>query len=156
MTTDTRPKIASVQHPAGYTITGIAKGAGMIAPNMATMLSIIATDADIPAETLTRALRQAVDVSFNRIVVDGDMSTNDTVLLLANGAVGCYTQRSRVRRGADRTSVRHLRRRLCATAKARPNLSRSTSRARPIRSPRATGRACDCHIRASQNRVLRR
>ncbi len=88
MTTDTRPKFASVQHPAGYTITGIAKGAGMIAPNMATMLSVIATDADIPREMLARALRQAVEVSFNRIVVDGDMSTNDTVLLLANGASG--------------------------------------------------------------------
>jgi glutamate N-acetyltransferase/amino-acid N-acetyltransferase len=88
MTTDTRPKFASVQHPAGYTITGIAKGAGMIAPNMATMLSIIATDADIPPDTLARALQQAAEASFNRIVVDGDMSTNDTVLLLANGASG--------------------------------------------------------------------
>jgi glutamate N-acetyltransferase/amino-acid N-acetyltransferase len=86
MTTDTRPKVASVQHPAGYTITGIAKGAGMIAPNMATMLSVIATDADIPREMLASALHQAIEVSFNRIVVDGDMSTNDTVLLLANGA----------------------------------------------------------------------
>ncbi len=88
MTTDTHPKLTSVQHPSGYTITGIAKGAGMIAPNMATMLSIIATDADIPAAALTRALQRAVEVSFNRIVVDGDMSTNDTVLLLANGASG--------------------------------------------------------------------
>jgi glutamate N-acetyltransferase/amino-acid N-acetyltransferase len=88
MTTDTRPKLASVQLPAGYAITGIAKGAGMIAPNMATMLCVIATDADIPREMLARALRQAVEVSFNRIVVDGDMSTNDTVLLLANGASG--------------------------------------------------------------------
>jgi glutamate N-acetyltransferase/amino-acid N-acetyltransferase len=88
MTTDTRPKLASVQHPTGYTITGIAKGAGMIAPNMATMLSVIATDADIPRDMLARALHQAVGVSFNRIVVDGDMSTNDTVLLLANGASG--------------------------------------------------------------------
>jgi glutamate N-acetyltransferase/amino-acid N-acetyltransferase len=88
MTTDTRPKIASVQHPAGYTLTGIAKGAGMIAPNMATMLSVIATDANIPRDMLAHALHQAVEVSFNRIVVDGDMSTNDTVLLLANGASG--------------------------------------------------------------------
>jgi glutamate N-acetyltransferase/amino-acid N-acetyltransferase len=88
MTTDTRPKFTSVQHPAGYTITGIAKGAGMIAPNMATMLCVIVTDADIPREMLARALHQAVEVSFNQIVVDGDMSTNDTVLLLANGASG--------------------------------------------------------------------
>jgi glutamate N-acetyltransferase/amino-acid N-acetyltransferase len=86
MTTDTRPKCASVQTDAGYTITGIAKGAGMIAPNMATMLSVIATDADVPRDMLDRALSAAVGHSFNRIVVDGDMSTNDTVLLLANGA----------------------------------------------------------------------
>jgi len=87
MTTDTRPKIVSVQSPAGYTITGIAKGAGMISPNMATMLSVVATDA-----ALTPAMLAEVPAvwaqTFNRIVVDGDMSTNDTVLLLANGASG--------------------------------------------------------------------
>jgi glutamate N-acetyltransferase/amino-acid N-acetyltransferase len=88
MTTDTRPKLASVRVPAGYTITGIAKGAGMIAPHMATMLAVIATDADVPREMLAQALTCAVQQSFNCIVVDGDMSTNDTVLLLANGASG--------------------------------------------------------------------
>ncbi|MBN1963066.1 MAG: bifunctional glutamate N-acetyltransferase/amino-acid acetyltransferase ArgJ, partial [Anaerolineae bacterium] len=88
MTTDTRPKIASVRHPDGWTITGIAKGAGMIAPNMATMLAVIATDAGVSREILDRALRRAAGMSFNRIVVDGDMSTNDTVLVLANGASG--------------------------------------------------------------------
>lgn len=88
MTTDTRPKIASLTVEAGYTITGIAKGAGMIAPNMATMLAVIATDADVPDEMLSVALQGAARQSFNRIVVDGDMSTNDTVLLLANGASG--------------------------------------------------------------------
>ena len=88
MTTDTRPKVASLTTGRGYTITGIAKGAGMIAPHMATMLAVIATDADVPPPALQNALRQAVDRSFNRIVVDGDMSTNDTVLLLANGASG--------------------------------------------------------------------
>jgi glutamate N-acetyltransferase/amino-acid N-acetyltransferase len=88
MTTDTRPKLASVQAPVGYTITGIAKGAGMIAPHMATMLAVIATDADVPHETLAQALGSAVAQSFNCIVVDGDMSTNDTVLVLANGASG--------------------------------------------------------------------
>ncbi len=88
MTTDTRPKIASVTTHAGYTVTGIAKGSGMIAPNMATMLAVIATDAAIPRPALQTALAHAVEASFNRIVVDGDMSTNDTVLLLANGASG--------------------------------------------------------------------
>ncbi|WP_349258494.1 bifunctional glutamate N-acetyltransferase/amino-acid acetyltransferase ArgJ [Aggregatilinea sp.] len=92
MTTDTRPKVASVRTAEGYTITGIAKGAGMIAPNMATMLSVIATDAQVARDLLDRALRQAADASFNRIVVDGDMSTNDTVLALANGASGVAVQ----------------------------------------------------------------
>jgi len=88
MTTDTRPKLASVRTTDGYTITGIAKGAGMIAPNMATMLAVIATDAAVEPAALNAALHAAADASFNRIVVDGDMSTNDTVLLLANGASG--------------------------------------------------------------------
>jgi glutamate N-acetyltransferase/amino-acid N-acetyltransferase len=87
MTTDTRPKLASVRQD-GYTITGIAKGAGMIAPNMATMLAVIATDAAAPRDLLRRALAAAVRNSFNRIVVDGDMSTNDSVIVLANGASG--------------------------------------------------------------------
>jgi glutamate N-acetyltransferase/amino-acid N-acetyltransferase len=88
MTTDTRPKLASAQLPDGTTLTGIAKGAGMIAPNMATMLAVIVTDAAVPGDLLNRALSAAAGVSFNRIVVDGDMSTNDTVLALANGASG--------------------------------------------------------------------
>ncbi len=88
MTTDTRPKIASVRHPDGFTVTGIAKGAGMIAPNMATMLSVIAMDAQVERALLQRALVRAAGASFNRIVVDGDMSTNDSVIALANGASG--------------------------------------------------------------------
>ncbi|GAB4471388.1 MAG: bifunctional glutamate N-acetyltransferase/amino-acid acetyltransferase ArgJ [Anaerolineae bacterium] len=88
MTTDTRPKAFSITTPAGYTVAGVAKGAGMIAPNMATMLAVIVTDAAVPVPALDAMLRAAVDVSFNRIVVDGDMSTNDTVLALANGASG--------------------------------------------------------------------
>lgn len=87
MTTDTFAKLASAERSA-YRITGIAKGAGMIAPNMATMLSIIATDAVIAPEDLQTMLNAVAEKSFNRIVVDGDMSTNDTILLLANGASG--------------------------------------------------------------------
>lgn len=87
MTTDTRPKMASVT-VNGYTIAGICKGAGMIAPNMATMLCSIVTDADVTPAQLQRSLGQAVAASFNQVVIDGDMSTNDTVLLLANGASG--------------------------------------------------------------------
>src|SRR5689334_10458466 len=85
LTTDTQPKLASIEYD-GITITGIAKGAGMIAPNMATLLCMIATDAAIPAPLLQHALDEAVARSFNCIVVDGDMSTNDTVLVLASGA----------------------------------------------------------------------
>ena len=91
MTTDTRPKEYAVRH-AQYTIGGMCKGAGMIHPNMATMLAVITTDAAISPELLDRALRAAVERSFNRISVDGDTSTNDTVLVLANGSSG-YTVR---------------------------------------------------------------
>lgn len=90
-TTDTRPKIASAAvHLAGGTvrIAGFAKGAGMIHPNMATMLAIVTTDALIEPSRLMRALGPAVERSFNRISVDGDMSTNDTVLVLASGTSG--------------------------------------------------------------------
>jgi glutamate N-acetyltransferase/amino-acid N-acetyltransferase len=72
----------------GVTIGGMCKGAGMIHPNMATMLAVITTDAKVDRSTLQTALRQAVNVSFNRISVDGDTSTNDTVLCLANGMSG--------------------------------------------------------------------
>jgi glutamate N-acetyltransferase/amino-acid N-acetyltransferase len=87
MTTDKHPKIFSVQSPDGYIITGVAKGAGMISPNMATMLSLICTDAALTPDLL-ETLPEVWAQTFNRIVVDGDMSTNDTVVLLANGASG--------------------------------------------------------------------
>jgi glutamate N-acetyltransferase/amino-acid N-acetyltransferase len=87
MTTDTRPKVAHRQ--AGVaSLWGMCKGAGMIHPNMATMLGVVVTDAAVSPAALDAALRAAVDVSFNCISVDGDMSTNDTVLALANGAAG--------------------------------------------------------------------
>jgi len=88
MTTDTHPKIAWAQGDVGgqrITVAGFAKGAGMIHPNMATMLSVIVTDAALTAEALQQALHRATAQSFNRISVDGDTSTNDTVALLANG-----------------------------------------------------------------------
>jgi glutamate N-acetyltransferase/amino-acid N-acetyltransferase len=90
MTTDTRPKVAAERFDFGgasYTIWGCAKGAGMIHPNMATMLSVVLTDAGLPQKALRAALRKAADRSFNRVTVDGDTSTNDSLFLLANGAV---------------------------------------------------------------------
>ena len=86
-TTDTVAKI-SFRRGEGYMVGAMAKGAGMLAPAMATMLSVITTDADLPAETLDRVLRQAVSVTFDRLDADGCMSTNDCVLLLASGATG--------------------------------------------------------------------
>jgi glutamate N-acetyltransferase/amino-acid N-acetyltransferase len=86
MTTDTRPKAASRQLSIGgktVTITGIAKGAGMIKPNMATMLGYIACDAAVPAALLQNMASQAANQSFNRITIDGDTSTNDACMLVA-------------------------------------------------------------------------
>jgi glutamate N-acetyltransferase / amino-acid N-acetyltransferase len=91
MTTDTVPKGSSRRlalDGRDVTVTGIAKGAGMIQPNMATMLAFIATDAAVGHDVLAECLRGVVDVSFNRITVDGDTSTNDACVLLATGQAG--------------------------------------------------------------------
>jgi glutamate N-acetyltransferase / amino-acid N-acetyltransferase len=87
MTTDLTEKHALVRGD-GFSVGGITKGSGMIAPNMGTMLAFLYTDADIPGSFLSSALRQAANRSFNRIVVDGDMSTNDIALCTATGLAG--------------------------------------------------------------------
>ena len=91
MTTDTLPKAASLQVQIGgrtVTVTGISKGAGMIRPNMATMLGFIATDAVIGTPLLQALLKEAADLSFNRITIDGDTSTNDSFMLVATQQAG--------------------------------------------------------------------
>lgn len=91
MTTDTRPKEAEVEFDIGgvrATIGGIAKGAGMICPNMATMLAFLTTDVAITPTMLQIALSRSTEISFNCLTVDGDTSTNDSVFILANGAAG--------------------------------------------------------------------
>jgi glutamate N-acetyltransferase/amino-acid N-acetyltransferase len=91
MTTDTRPKAASRRVTIGgktVTVTGIAKGAGMIRPNMATMLGFVATDAVIAPAALQQLVREAADSSFNRITIDGDTSTNDSFVLMATQRAG--------------------------------------------------------------------
>ncbi len=91
MTTDTQPKAASRQVQIGgktITLTGISKGAGMIKPNMATMLGYVATDAGLSPELAQRLVKEAADVSFNCITIDGDTSTNDSFMLIASGASG--------------------------------------------------------------------
>ena len=102
ITSDTRPKeIAIAFELGGHTVRigACVKGAGMISPNMATMLCFITTDANLPqGEPMRKAVLECVDESFNRITIDGDMSTNDTVLVLANGASGM----SQIRRNGPR------------------------------------------------------
>ena len=98
MTTDTVPKIAASSGKidgSGFRLLGVAKGAGMIRPDMATLLCFVVSDVSAPGGVLQTALTAAVDQSFNRISVDGDTSTNDTVLLMANGQSGAVLQQPR-------------------------------------------------------------
>ncbi len=91
MTTDTKQKDIAVRvkiNNKDVTIGGITKGAGMIAPNLATMLCFLTTDISMPASLLEECLRNSVESSFNRITIDGHMSTNDTIAIIANGAAG--------------------------------------------------------------------
>jgi glutamate N-acetyltransferase/amino-acid N-acetyltransferase len=87
-TTDTVAKTAAVTHPDGWTVGGMAKGAGMLAPSLATMLCVLTTDVVADAATLDAALREGVRTTFDRLDADGCMSTNDTVVLMASGASG--------------------------------------------------------------------
>ncbi|GAA1397371.1 bifunctional glutamate N-acetyltransferase/amino-acid acetyltransferase ArgJ [Luteococcus peritonei] len=88
MTTDTVRKMASWTSPQGWSVGGIAKGAGMLAPALATMLVVLTTDADVKPLALDKALREATRVSFDRVDSDGCQSTNDSVILLSSGASG--------------------------------------------------------------------
>jgi len=104
-TTDTFAKIRSVTGRIGgktVKLSGMAKGSGMIEPNMATMLSFLVTDAAVSPAFLRRLLKQSVDVSFNKVTVDGEGSTSDTVLLMANGLAGNAVLRSASSPGAGR------------------------------------------------------
>ncbi len=114
MTTDTVPKTALV-HGDGYSIGGMAKGAGMLAPGLATMLVVLTTDAQATPEQLDSALRAATRVTFDRLDSDGAMSTNDTVLLLASGASGAAPSTAALTAGATRVCA-DLARQLLADA----------------------------------------
>ena len=146
MTTDTFPKVATATAKIGkatVTINGIAKGAGMIAPDMATMLSFIFTDAAISASALQSLLKDGVADTFNAVTIDGDTSTSDTLMMFATGAGAKVARASRAR--AIRACAHSRRRctacwRTCpsrwrATAKARASWWRSWSRARCRRPP---------------------
>jgi glutamate N-acetyltransferase/amino-acid N-acetyltransferase len=109
MTTDTRRKEIAVDFKIGQSmvrIGGICKGAGMIQPGMATMLAFITTDAAVGSAELKRALKVAVEQSFNRITVDGDMSTNDSVIALANGLAG--NSKSQIARSPFQEGLNHV------------------------------------------------
>ena len=106
MTSDSVPKQSAYEVMTGegaFRIGGMAKGAGMISPNMATMLCVITTDAVVPVALLRKTLREAVSRTFNCITVDGDCSTNDTVLTLANGV-----SKTSIRTAAGKNSLRRL------------------------------------------------
>ena len=110
MTTDTFPKMeirCGAVRGINYTVAGIAKGAGMIMPNMATMLSFIITDAAVEPGFLKQTFRQAVDTSFNSITVDGDTSTNDTCLIMANGLAENPVILSDTSAGDEFTAILH-------------------------------------------------
>ncbi len=114
MTTDTTLKMAAVEDTIGghpVTLGGIAKGSGMIHPHMATMLAYLATDAKVSHAVLQRGLREATERSFNRIPVDGDTSTNDMVLCLANGLAG---NRPIAKDGADARRFQALLDQVCS------------------------------------------
>ncbi|KXS40391.1 MAG: arginine biosynthesis bifunctional protein ArgJ [Methanolobus sp. T82-4] len=101
MTTDTVPKEVAIEMESGVRIGGIAKGSGMIEPNMGTMLAFVYTDADVSSDVLQSCLKAAVDKSFNMIVVDGDTSTNDMVLLTATGQSGITPEQTDLQAGLD-------------------------------------------------------
>jgi glutamate N-acetyltransferase/amino-acid N-acetyltransferase len=111
MTTDTRPKAARATFAAGgrrFTLWGCAKGAGMIHPHMATMLSVILTDAGLPARELQKSLAGTADRTFNCVSVDGDTSTNDSLFLLANGAAGSIQPGDKKGRAAFRSALEEV------------------------------------------------
>lgn len=111
LTSDTRRKVVTVElrlDGVPVRIAGMAKGAGMIEPNMATMLAYIATDAAIPSSLLQKLLVEAVQGTFNAITVDGDRSTNDTVLLLANGCSGVSLQKNSPGLGEFASALGHV------------------------------------------------
>ena len=147
MTTDLVPKTAFAEvklRRGTVRIAGMTKGSGMIQPHMATTLGFVMTDANIPAAQLRAMLKRAVERSYNRLSVDGDTSTNDTLVLLANGASGVRPDPKEfagVRRRRSPASWRRWRGRSRATARAPGSSSPSTSPAPPPTMPPRASRA---------------
>ncbi|MGH3341617.1 MAG: bifunctional glutamate N-acetyltransferase/amino-acid acetyltransferase ArgJ [Carbonactinosporaceae bacterium] len=128
LTTDTVAKTAMVDG-TGFTVGGMAKGAGMLAPSLATMLAVLTTDADVAADDLDRALRDASRATFERIDSDGCLSTNDTVLLLASGASGVTPSYEDLARAVHDVSARLTRQLLADAEGATKDISIAVHRA---------------------------
>ena len=135
LTTDTQAKTA-VAHGDGFWVGGMAKGSGMIHPNLATMLAVVTTDYPLEPGEAIEFLRPAVDVSFNAISVDGECSTNDAVVLLASGARGGRAH-ARDRRGVRGRAAR----RCAATSRSRSSPTARARRCRRDQRPRRDERA---------------
>ncbi len=130
MTTDPFPKESSVEASAGgrtFRVGGMAKGSGMIEPLMATMLGVVTTDAAVAPALLQRALKAAVDETFNAITVDGECSTNDCVFVLANGASGVELTEKRLAAARRQPHA--------PPASRWPSASSAAAKARPSSSP---------------------
>ena len=140
LTTDNNPKEAVVRGST-FTIGGMAKGCGMIAPNMATMLAFLTTDADVGRDELQAILKDAVDATFNTLNVDGATSTNDTVILLANGRAGA----------PDMAEFADAVRRLCEDLTLR--MARDAEGMTKVVTLRVTGAASDAEARAAARTV---
>ncbi len=165
LTTDLTPKCLSLRtriDGRSVTLAGIAKGSGMIEPNMATMLSFLITDAAVAPALLRKLLRAAADASFNRVTVDGETSTSDTVLLLANGRC---RPRAAARRGErGRKSLRGRARRAQPGARPRDRARRrgrdqardGARQRREVRDRRGARREADRQLDAGEDGALRR
>ena len=166
MTTDTFPKVATATAKLGnatVTINGIAKGAGMIAPDMATMLSFVFTDAPIAASALQAILSEAVVDTFNAVTIDGDTSTSDTLLAFATGARRCAEDHA-----GDRSEAESVSHRVRPAVLARPlragrarrrrraQAGRDHRRRRDLEEIRAAYRALDRELAAGEDRDRRR
>lgn len=141
MTTDSKPKISFLEQD-GVSFAGIAKGAGMLAPSLATMLSVVMTDAVVEPESAIDSFRSAVEKSFNRIDSDGCTSTNDTVLLMASGASGKTLSREELQSALNEITM-DLSRQLIADAEGHSKIiSIKTINAKSERDAVEIGRAC--------------
>jgi glutamate N-acetyltransferase / amino-acid N-acetyltransferase len=141
MTTDTVPK-TTVQQRAGWSVGGMAKGAGMLAPSLATMLVVLTTDARVEPGTLQAALRQATAVSFERVDSDGCLSTNDTVIVMANGASGVTASAEEITEALTAAATDLAMQLLADAEGSTKDIAITVRNAASVQDALAAGRAC--------------